>query len=60
MKPKEIENIQDEKRKEIYDILSAHDEFKKMFSAKMITELLPQFISQSTGYNEDEKNNMKK
>ena len=55
MKPKEIENIQDEKRKEIYDILSAHDEFKKMFSAKMITELLPQFISQSTGYNEDEK-----
>lgn len=55
MKPKEIENIQDEKRKEIYDILSAHDEFKKMFSAKMITELLPQFIFQSTGYNEDEK-----
>ena len=55
MIPKEIEKIQDEKRKELYGILSSHDEFKKMFSAKMITELLPQFISQSTGYNEDEK-----
>ena len=55
MIPKEIEKIQDEKRIELYGILSAYDEFKKMFSAKMITELLPQFISQSTGYNEDEK-----
>ena len=40
----ELEKKQKEKRAEIYKILSDDDEFKQLFNAKLLTNILPEFI----------------
>lgn len=45
---KELENIQKGKRAEIYEILKEDENFKNMFGAKLVSDILPDFI-RSTG-----------
>ena len=50
---KELEEIQKEKRAELYGILKEDEDFKKMFGAKLVSDILPDFIK-STVSNADE------
>lgn len=50
-----LEDEQNLIRKQIYGYLSDDKDFKKIFSAEMISELLPNFIDNNTDYREQEK-----
>ena len=51
----ELEKKQKEKRAEIYKILSDDDEFKQLFNAKLLTNILPEFIKNQNIDNEKNK-----
>lgn len=50
-----LEDEQNLIRKQIFGYLSDDKDFKKIFSADMISELLPKFIDNNTDYSEQEK-----
>ena len=49
----ELEKKQKEKRTEIYKILSDDEKFKQLFNAKLLTNVLPEFIKNQNIDNED-------
>ena len=49
----ELEKKQKEKRAEIYKILSDDEEFKQLFNAKLLTNILPEFIKNQNIDNEE-------
>lgn len=52
---KQLEKIQEKKRKEIYQYLSDDAVFSEMFKEKMISGILPDFIQTNGEYSEEEK-----
>lgn len=53
---KKLEDIQKCKRKELNQCLCGQENYKFLFSAKLITELLPEYIKSNLSYSETEKN----
>lgn len=51
----ELEKKQKEKRTEIYKILSDDEEFKQLFNAKLLTNVLPEFIKNQNIDNEEKQ-----
>lgn len=51
----ELEKKQKEKRTEIYKILSDDEKFKQLFNAKLLTNVLPEFIKNQNIDNEENK-----
>ena len=52
---KQLEKIQEKKRKEIYQHLSNNEIFSEMFKEKMISSILPDFIQNNEEYSKKEK-----
>ena len=52
---KDLDKIQNEKRKEICCYFTSDKRFKDLFNAKLITDILPNFIKDNKEYTEEEK-----
>lgn len=52
---KDLDKIQNEKRKEICCYFTSDKRFKDLFNAKFITDILPNFIKDNKEYTEEEK-----
>lgn len=51
----ELEKIQKQKREELYGYFKRNKDFSKIFSAKLITEILPEFIQNSKQTDEEKQ-----
>ncbi len=52
-----LENVQKEKREEIHKLFKEQENFGKSFSAKLVSDVLPDFIGKYEGYSVEERVN---
>lgn len=52
---KELKEIEKQKRTEMFEKFSSDDNFKKIFCAKLITDILPEFIMLNKEYTDSQK-----